>query len=90
MSDLELYDSEKLKAEILQLKEKQQKDGKMASEAISSLQTKLEAAQQQIEILKKELLQTKQKDTEELQLKGMESLYIPPLHLIPWFNTFSC
>ena len=84
MSDLELYDSDKLKAEILELKEKQQKDGKMASEAISSLQTKLEAAQQQIEILKKELLQTKQKHTEELQLKGMESLY---MHTTTAFHT---
>ena len=56
----------------MELKEQQQKDRKIASEKISSLQIKLEAAQQQNSVLKEEL-QTKQKDTEELQLKGMES-----------------
>ena len=74
MSDLE-YDSDIMKAatqEILELKKQQQKDRKIASENNSSLQTKLEAAKQQNSLLIEELW-TKQKDTEELQLQGMES-----------------
>ena len=70
MSDLELCDSDMAATQkILELKEQQQKDGTM----MSSLQTKLKAAQQQIAILEEEL-RTKQRDTEELQLsKGVES-----------------
>ena len=53
MSDLELHGSDKLKADTQEKLEP--KDGKMASENISSLQTKLEAAQQQIKMLEEEL-----------------------------------
>ena len=45
-------------------------DKKTADDKISSLQTKLEAAQQQISLLEEEL-QTKQRVTEELKLQGI-------------------
>ena len=75
-SDLELYD--RLKAEIL---EQQEKDEKMIDD--ESMQTKLETVQRQV-LLLEEKLQTKLRDTDELQLKGMESA-LQVIH-IPWFK----
>lgn len=69
MSDSELLDSDQLRTATQEVKKQQQKREKMADEEISSL---LEAAQQQISLLKEEL-QTKQRVIEELQLKGTYS-----------------
>ena len=71
MSNSEMNDNDKLKAEISKLKEQQKDSKKSTNGEISSLRTKLKEAQQQISLLEADLQKTKQEAIEELQLKGM-------------------
>ena len=62
LTDVELHD----------VSEAAVQDKKMADDEISSLQTKLKAAQQQISLLEEEL-QTKERVTEESKLQSMNN-----------------